>query len=202
MITYYPDYLYGVQIDSVDNEKLFNHCLTIETALDHITPPVKDTGWYGNKSSANNSYYNLFTFPVGELNQLYTELVKNITPLLDPNKRYVLKSWMNVYRAGQNVQWHKHWPPEFEVWHGFYCVKVGESSTQYKIPGAPDVITIKSEPGLLVIGKSDGDLHKSTEWNVKEYPRITLAFDIIPIDKLNPTEDFIGVVINHYIPFK
>jgi hypothetical protein len=55
-------------------------------------------------------------------------------------------------------------------------------------------LTIPSKEGLLVIGRSNGDLHKSSEW-LGDKPRVTLAFDISPIESIN-------FKINHYIPFK
>jgi hypothetical protein len=204
MNTIVNDYLYSFQIDSINNEKLFNKCLVVENIIIHTTPPV-EKGWYGNLASAKNQSYNLFTFPVTELHQLYGEMVKNITPLLDKDTTYVLKSWMNVYRKGDRVNWHTHWPSEYKVWHGFYCVNVGEneSATIYKIPGIEDNISVTSKNGLLVIGKSENDKHSSTIWQ-GERPRITLAFDIVPVLAANPNEDtsMIDLKLYYYIPFK
>jgi hypothetical protein len=204
MQTIVDNYLYGFQLDNIDNQTLFDKCLVMEDIIIQTTPPAKK-GWYGNLTSAKNQSYNLFTFPVKELHQLYQEMVKNITPLLDSNTSYVLKSWMNVYRKGDKVSWHAHWPPEQKVWHGFYCVNVGknESATNYKIPGIKEIVNIPSVDGLLVVGKSDDDRHSSTEWQ-GDKPRITLAFDIIPMSAANPNENthMYDLSLYHYIPFK
>lgn len=201
MITYYPDYLYGFKVDSIDNEELYRRCFDMETFIEKVIPGPSEIGWYGNLTSSRHQGYNLFTFPVPAINQLYKEMIDNIYPLLDAGRPYVMKGWMNVYRKDQNVSWHWHYPSEAEAWHGFYCVHVGESHTEYKIPGAPSTITVPSEPGLIVIGKSDGDEHRSSPWTDSKVPRITLAFDIVPIDKLVKTNDFRDVPINHFIPF-
>ena len=105
----------------------------------------------------------------------------NTKPLLEKDTQYVLKGWLNVYRTGENIDWHDHWLAPAKVWHGFYCVGVEEqpSATLYKIPNVPEV-TVPSKDGLLVVGKSENDLHKSTIWTGKN-PRITIAFDIVPI---------------------
>ena len=204
MKTIVDDYLYGFQLDNIDNETLFNKCLVMEDIIIQTTPTA-EKGWYGNLTSAKNQSYNLFTFPVKELHQLYEAMVKNISPLLDKDTSYVLKSWMNVYRKGDKVSWHAHWPPECKVWHGFYCVNVGknESATNYKIPGIKEIINVPSVDGLLVVGKSDDDRHSSTEWQ-GDKPRITLAFDIIPMWAANPNENthMYDLSLYHYIPFK
>ena len=119
MIIFNNNYLYGYQTDSINNKALVDHCLRIEKTLIKNFSNI-DPDWYGNVASAHNDKYNLLTFPGIELNQLYYELVKNISGLLD-NRTYVLKSWLNVFRKGQQVKWHPHWAPELKVWHGFYC---------------------------------------------------------------------------------
>jgi hypothetical protein len=204
MQTIVNDYLYSFQLDNIDNNALFNKCLVIEDIIIQTTPAA-EKGWYGNLTSAKNQSYNLFTFPVKELHELYQAMVKNITPLLDKDTSYVLKSWMNVYRNGDKVSWHQHWPPKDKVWHGFYCVNVGknESATNYKIPGIKEIINVPSIDGLLVVGKSDDDKHSSTEWQGNK-PRITLAFDIVPMWAVNPNEntDMHHLQLYHYIPFK
>jgi hypothetical protein len=204
MQTIVNDYLYSFQLDNIDNDALFNKCLVIENIIVQTTPPA-EKGWYGNLTSAKNQSYNLFTFPAKELYQLYEAMVKNITPLLDKDTTYGLKSWMNVYRDGDKVSWHQHWPPEMKVWHGFYCVNVGknESATNYKIPEIKEIINVPSVDGLLVVGKSDNDKHSSTEWH-GDKPRITLAFDIVPLWAINPNEntDMNHLQLYHFIPFK
>jgi hypothetical protein len=204
MQTIVNDYLYSFQLDNIDNDALFNKCLVMEDIIIQTTPPA-EKGWYGNLTSAKNQSYNLFTFPVKELHELYQAMVKNISPLLDKDTSYVLKSWMNVYRKGDKVSWHMHWEPQFKVWHGFYCVNVGknESATNYKIPGIKEIINVPSVDGLLVVGKSDDDRHSSTEWQ-GDKPRITLAFDIVPMWAVNPNENttMYDLQLYHYIPFK
>ena len=196
MKVYHEDYLYGFDLESINNGKLVEFCLEVEQSLISSLPPI-DPGWYGNPSSAHHMSYNLLTFPNKELNKLYYSMVDTITPLLDADTTYVIKSWLNVYRVGQKIDWHGHWPAKDRVWHGFYCAQVGDSCTYYKIPETKGVVTVPSEEGLLVIGKSAGDEHRSSDWQDITRPRITLAFDIIPIEAINDM-----LFVNHYLPFK
>ena len=54
-----------------------------------------------------------------------------------------------------------------------------------------------SEEGLIVFGKSDGDKHRSSPWRETKRHRITIAFDIIPIESIESK-----LQGNHFIPFK
>jgi hypothetical protein len=51
-----------------------------------------------------------------------------------------------------------------------------------KYPMYTNIITIPSYDGLCVIGKSEGDGHRSSEWLNDGKFRVTIAFDIIPVE--------------------
>ena len=47
----------------------------------------------------------------------------------------------------------------------------------------------------MVVGKSENDRHRSSIWNEEHRPRITIAFDIVPIESVDdPLE------ANYFIP--
>jgi hypothetical protein len=190
-----PNYLFSNKIDTIDNQKLAEDCLDIEKVLLSNLPNI-DKKWYGSLSTAHHERYNILTFPTKELQKLYYELQNLICPYLK-NSTYLIKSWLNVFRKNQKVDWHNHWKPEKKVWHGFYCVQVGKSYTEYKIPNVKKTIKITSKEGLIVFGKSDGDKHRSSLWKEINKPRITIAFDIIPLDSIESK-----LQGNHFIPFK
>ena len=190
------DYLYSIKINSIDNKQLALYSLEVEKLLKSTLGPLENTSWYGTFTTANHKKYNFLTFPNRQVSTLYHEIAKNITPLLD-DKPYVIKSWLNIFRKGEKVDWHKHWPADKKVWHGFYCVQVGDSYTEYQIPNIDKIVKIISEEGLLVIGKSDNDRHRSSTWNDSDRPRITIAFDIVPIDSVDNSLE-----VNHFIPLK
>lgn len=196
MVTlHHPNYLFSNKINTINNNILVKDCLNIEEMLLKTFPNI-DKKWYGSLSTAHHEKYNFLTFPTKEINKLYYELQKNICPYLD-DKSYLIKSWLNVFKKEEYVDWHDHWPPDKKVWHGFYCVQVGKSYTEYKIPGVEKIIKIKSEEGLIVFGKSDGDKHRSSPWKETKRFRITVAFDIIPLDSIESK-----LHGNHFIPFK
>lgn len=208
MKTIVDNYLYTFNLPGIHNKTLLDNCLIIDAILEHTFPANLNNNQYGDAvlTTHKHSCYNLFTFPTTELVKLYNELRTNIVPLLDKETTYVLKAWLNVYHKGQGLRPHGHWRREVQAWHGFYCVNVGEneSATIYSIPGIEHEVTVTSENGLLVIGKSDNDRHRTTIWENDTMPRITIAFDIVPVQYANPNQntDMEGLFLFHFIPFK
>jgi len=190
------DYLYSVKLNSIDNKELASYSLEVEKLLKKTLAPLENTNWYGTFTTAKHKNYNFLTFPNKQVSTLYHEIAKNVSPLLE-DRTYVIKSWLNVFRKGEKVDWHKHWPADKKVWHGFYCVQVGDSHTEYQIPNVEQILKIESEEGLMVVGKSENDRHRSSIWNEEHRPRITIAFDIVPIESVDdPLE------ANYFIPLK
>ena len=190
------DYLYSFSLSSIDNNELVDYSLKVEALLKRNLKRLDSTDWYGTFTTANHDKYNFLTFPNKQVSKLYREIYRNVSPLLD-DKPYMIKCWLNVFRKGEKVDWHNHWPAYKKVWHGFYCVQVGESFTEYRIPKVKDIVKVKSKEGLLVVGKSEDDQHRSSPWNEEQRPRITVAFDIVPIDSVDNE-----LRVNHFIPFK
>ena len=143
-------------------------------------------------------HYNLLSVPRPSFHELYVfikECVDNL--LLESREPHYIQCWLNIYtQKTPNIDWHFHWEPPYKgCWHGFYCASIPEpSGTLYKIPSEKDELYIPSVEGKMVIGKSQGDLHKSTPHS-HERPRITIAFDVVPYRILNNFPE-----PNHWIP--
>jgi hypothetical protein len=199
-IVWHPNYLYSKDLKSIDNSKLFIECLEVERYLKQTINTQQDSyEKFGSFTTTVFKKYNLFTFPCIEASILYRQLVSNITPYLDKNEHYWIQCWFNVFREEESINWHSHWDRELKVWHGFYCVNTESSYTEYKIPNLEKIIKVPSQDSRLVFGKSDGDEHRSSIWENKNKPRVTVAFDIIPSVSLNKITMYTP---NHYLPFK
>jgi hypothetical protein len=197
--TIVDNYLWTVKYDNIDNEKLYNTCMMVEQTLLNVYPDGDDRT-HGSFTARYHGAYNLFTFPCPELHKLNSNLSILVSDLLQD--QYYIKCWVNIFKPNKNIDWHAHWPAELMAYHGFYCVNTeGEhgSYTDYRIPNNPE-IRVPSEDGLLVIGKSAGDEHRSSIWQNTDKHRITIAFDIIPVSTLRTRDDFYGLVMHNYIP--
>jgi len=186
------NYLWTETTDEIDNKKLFDACLELEVLLrkQFKGPPIgeKDQQLF---TTSNFDKYNIFTYPNVEIQKLYHLVVSRVKKYLDTDTTYVLQSWLNVYRKGAFIGWHGHWPTPAKVWHGYYCVNTEGSITSYKVNKEQyDVI---NHDGLLIVGRSGEDSHQSSAWD-QDVPRITIGYDIIPVESINQRK------INHYIP--
>lgn len=123
--------------------------------------------------------YNIFTFPLPHLHKLYREIQTFFHEHRDVETDYYIQCWMNYTNTGEYLDWHHHHEPGEQSWHGYYCVSVGNSKTTYKIPGMLQDVDVISKENLLVLSRSEGDLHRTYPWE-GDHPRITIAFDIIP----------------------
>ena len=196
---YVKDYLWGEDIVGVDGNVLVEACLNAEQFLKQAIHPslVPPNGAYGNFTTSVFRHYNILTYPTRPIIILFEQMREKISPFLR-NDDYVIQCWFNVYRAGEKIDWHDHWPDKAKVFHGFYCLQTEEvpSYTDYKVPGVKDDVRIHSRDGLLIFGKSEGDRHASSLWYGSD-PRITIAFDIIPTIALEQKV----LTLNHFIPF-
>jgi hypothetical protein len=195
-----PDYLWLTQWNNIDNKALYNTCINVETELAKIFPSIPDEKGYGCFTSIYHDHYNLFSFPCAQLSELYMNMAKSFGEILRPGKYYI-RSWVNLFDKGKNIDWHSHWNAKYKTYHGFYCVNTEgehESYTEYAVPAliGEQICRIKSTDGLCVIGKSETDQHRSSEWLNDNGYRVTIAFDIIPLEALRPEERFTHIDIN------
>lgn len=200
MVEYIPGNLWGEMLPDINNNELLKCCIDteaylIDAVLVNVSPSIYDS-ITTSVTTASFQQYNLFTLPRRPFQDLYHKMVEVIKPCL-PSEPHMIQCWLNVFRGGESIGWHSHWSPSYRVVHGFYCVNVTPSFTEYKYETEPDKIyKIESKEGLLVFGKSNDDLHRSSPWVHTEVPRVTIAFDIVPVSTMD-----ISTAPNHYVPF-
>jgi hypothetical protein len=165
-----------------------------------------DQGAYKGRSTLSTkvfNLYNVFFYPFDGFHELFLairEAFRACNYQECTENKYYIQCWLNVYKKDDFINWHSHWLPKYKSWHGFYCVNAGTSCTSYCLPGnhiGQSDVQIQSKNDLLVLSRSDGDKHKSSEWVDELVPRITIAFDIVPAQYLTLTEES----LSHWIPF-
>ena len=174
----------------------------------------------GYKARTTNLFgmYNTFLFSAAPLHSLFKEISTLWNEVKPDDDIYYLQSWVNVYEETASIGWHYHWTESFNAWHGFYCVDVDVSKTTYALSpkyyqeskahdylynGQPileyndeyELIDVVGQDNFLIMGRSAGDQHRNLPWKIKNRPRITIAFDIVPGRHIDNTE-----WENHWIP--
>lgn len=152
-------------------------------------------GYRGKSTPSTKVFnqYNLLMYPFPGFYELYIGIRDSFRHFVPEGQHYI-QCWLNYYQKGDFIDWHGHWVKESNSWHGIYCVDVEESKTTYKIPGIEHLVDVVGQDDLLILSKSDGDKHRSSEW-LNDRPRITIAFDVVPAVMLNPR-----MWLNHWVP--
>lgn len=194
-INKYIDGLYAVDVKSnLDLKNLKKSCIEMKEI---ITQSFEhDENDYGGKSSDTTLLYrkyNLLMYPLPGIHNLHFNIASTFHRCFedsngqraDGSEEYFIQCWLNYYKNGEFIDWHTHSNVDNGAWHGFVCVDTEpDSFTSYRWPNNPNrkdiVIDIPSKDGFIVIGRSNGDYHRSSKWLNKKKPRITIAFDIIP----------------------
>jgi len=213
------DYIKTKMLD-IDLVELKRVCyISYDLIKENFTPDGKTD--YSGQSTASTklfSQYNLLTLLYPITNQLYFEIQKFFRENCDIKEPYMIQSWLNFYRKGEFIDWHRHWRSAAKGWHGFICVSCEPSKTTYRLPPIHgfqvpsnlidesqwELQDIESKDGLIVLSESAGDMHRTWPWEYDE-PRITIAFDIIPTKHLETgtTGSFQMTknnLINHWLP--
>lgn len=192
----YGDYIHTKKIN-LDTISLLTSCYYMnDLILKKFGDGRKSYTGQSTMTTQLFSEYNVLMYALPQFNKLYHEIRNFFKELCVDEKEYYIQSWLNIYKKGEFINWHRHWPKEMKTWHGFYCVDVEpDSGTTYRIPFIREEVFVPSENNLLVISRSDGDSHKSSEWPFEDRPRITIAFDIVPMEFIRNDE-----WLNHWIP--
>jgi hypothetical protein len=205
----HENYVYTRQLNLNLQEQIQSATYMYDYICDNFTADVKvHPSAQATMTTELYNKYNYLMYPIPGAHSLYESIKetfhacnKHAGDGQEPNKEYYIQCWLNVYKKDEFIDWHGHWDPKYESWHGFYCVDVEpDSYTTYRVIGRvpeKDDIIIASKNNLLVISKSDGDFHRSSEWKNPDKPRITIAFDIIPACKLLEGNH---ISKNHWVP--
>jgi hypothetical protein len=185
-------------------------CIKMESFINENFPDYKQSPLYeqtnkvleSNSPDTTNAYfdYNLMLYPQQGFHELFVSIRETFNLIRRKNNikfnQFYMQCWLNTYDVGQKLEWHGHFPPEVKSWHGFYCVNVKDSITSYRIPPNGGLININCADDLLVISKSDGDTHCTSDWTHENDKRITIAFDIVPAPFIASQK----MLLNHWIP--
>lgn len=161
--------------------------------------------------TASLSYYNLFFSQQEDikklaihLNELLTEACTYYGIDYDSHK-WGLQGWFNkqsketmwdVSPIDNNDKWHEHQDgsgaPKF---HGYFCVNAEPSVTVYMVNKDPENIKVNVNKNNRAVLSEVGHPHGMGNWRV-DGDRLTIAYDIIPIEDLPEKEHNSWVLLN------
>lgn len=178
-----------------DLEKMGRYLLKAYTDIENATlrgvSPVgsKQEYWLesGSISTVKWSEYNVFQFYNEEVYNVFSAIKDLVVEACDyygvdfKKEKYYVQGWFNINdRKSGKLNWHDHGGPWAPFYHGYYSIKAEPSSTFYKLENREDMIVENQNKDNRLILSEMGHPHAQGDWDW-DGPRITLAYDIVPL---------------------
>lgn len=166
-----------------------------------VTPVGNKELWAnsGSISTMKWKQYNVFQFNLPGIHNLYSavaDMVKEACEYYEidfKEQQFMVQGWFNInYARVGKLDWHEHGPDGAPNFHGYYAVQAEPSETHYVIWDEYKVNINKNNRAVL---SEMGHPHAMGDWTW-DGPRITVAYDVIPLKGLigNLSEE------QHWIP--
>ena len=147
--------------------------------------------------------YNVFQFYNPEIYNVYTnlsELIKEACEYYDidfSKQKFMVQGWFNVnFTKKGKLDWHDHGPFPAPRFHGYYSINAEPSTTHYIVHGKN--VDNHNVNNRMIVSEM-GHRHAMADWDW-EGPRITLAYDIVPLSDLIQDDPNNSLVQQHWIP--
>jgi hypothetical protein len=128
--------------------------------------------------------YNVFQFHHEAIFNLFINLkdaVKEACEYYDVDfykENFMVQGWFNInHTKSGKLDWHDHGQPGAPNFHGYYGVNVEPSVTYYNIHG--NTLPHNNKNNKMIVSEM-GHQHAMADWDW-DGPRITIAYDIIPL---------------------
>jgi hypothetical protein len=146
--------------------------------------------------------YNVFQFNNEEIYNVFSAIKDLMLEACEyyeidfKSQKYMVQGWFNInHKNVGKLDWHDHggpWAPNF---HGYYSIKAEPSSTWYKIGGYDGEPYEVTNVDNVVLLSEMGHPHAQGDWDW-DGPRVTLAYDIVPLKMLRVS----SAQEQHWIP--
>jgi len=167
-----------------------------------VSPVGENEHWKQSNSVSTMKWrqYNVFQFHSTGIYNLYKALRSMTIEACDyygldfDKEQFMVQGWFNITHSGKGkLDWHDHGPNGAPNFHGYYSVSAEPSTTHYLVF---DKETENNNINNRAVLSEMGHPHAMADWD-REGPRITIAYDIIPLRDL---QKFAMKQEQHWIP--
>ena len=167
-----------------------------------VSPVGENENWKQSNSVSTMKWrqYNVFQFHSTGIYNLYKALRSMTVEACDyygldfDKEQFMVQGWFNITHTGKGkLDWHDHGPNGAPNFHGYYSVSAEPSTTHYLV--FDKEIENNNINNRAVLSEM-GHPHAMADWDW-EGPRITVAYDIIPLRDL---QKFAMNQEQHWIP--
>ena len=178
-----------VTTDQIDTDQLRTSLLCLREWITSRLRETPEREYAGVAPATTRLYeqYNLLLFPEAQIHELYRFICQSFRLVSQITEPCWMQCWLNVYARGDYIDWHEHWPEEFQSWHGYYGIDTDTSVTTYRV--RDEQFDVPNRTGQLLISPSGHDEHRTWPWR-QDHARITVAFDIVPAANASFQADF------------
>jgi hypothetical protein len=141
----------------------------------------------GSISTMKWRQYNVFQFYIPALYKLYNaigDMVREACEYYEidfEEQQFMMQGWFNINHASSGkLDWHEHGGDGAPNFHGYYSIIAEPSETHYIAFGEHKINVNKNNRAIL---SEMGHPHAMGDWSW-DGPRITVAYDIIPLKDL------------------
>ena len=167
-----------------------------------VSPVGENEHWKQSNSVSTMKWrqYNVFQFHSTGIYNLYKAIRSMTVEACDyygldfDKEQFMVQGWFNITHTGKGkLDWHDHGPNGAPNFHGYYSVSAEPSTTHYLVF---DKETENNNINNRAVLSEMGHPHAMADWDW-EGPRITIAYDIIPLRDL---QKFAMNQEQHWIP--
>ena len=147
--------------------------------------------------TARLGYYNFLDFDYPQIHALEKFIsesyVEFLTGIQTPVEKIYCHAWVNIVRKGEQITKHNHadahtnLPGCYSYLSGNLTIEADNTSTNYESPYNGQLHRIPNQNGSMTLFPSFVMHHTSI--NKSEFPRLSIAFDIIPETTYNLMTD-------------
>lgn len=157
--------------------------------LSGITQVTPRDQWLSSESVSTIKWreYNVFQFYHPSIHKLYKNISETIKEACEyyevdfDKQHYMIQGWFNInYNNKGKLDWHDHGGPYAPYFHGYYCVKAEPSVTYYRV--FDKEVDNHNKDNRMIVSEM-GHPHAMGSWDW-EGPRVTIAYDIVPLKSL------------------
>ena len=141
----------------------------------------------GSVSTTKWRQYNVFQFHIPGIHSLFVAIREMVIEACEyygvdfDEQQYMVQGWFNINQKSTGLlSWHDHGTEGAPNFHGYYCVKAEPSMTLYSVFG--ERVENLNRDNVAILSEM-GHPHTQTAWEW-EGPRITVAYDIVPLADL------------------
>lgn len=154
-----------------------------------VSPVGENEIWKQSNSVSTMKWrqYNVFQFHSTGIYNLYSAIRSMVVEACDyygldfDKEQFMVQGWFNITHTGKGkLDWHDHGPTGAPNFHGYYSVSAEPSKTHYLVF---DKEVENNNINNRAVLSEMGHPHAMADWDW-EGPRITVAYDIIPLRDL------------------